>query len=200
MTLLDTQLAAAVAAGDELEQLRVIAAMEAEDVAQAAKLTKPNILGASALWYCQRGIHVFPLRPGEKRPATTHGLLDATLDVEQVTAWWTRWPAANIGFPTGFLFNVIDVDGPAGYQSLADLRDAGAIPPILARVVTARGGTHLYVAVEPGRGNKAGLLPGIDYRGAGGYVVAPPSISSEHGTRWGWTQQLNISMLVQSAP
>ena len=40
---------------------------------------------------------MFPLKPGGKEQLTAHGHLDATTDSDQIQAWWTRWPEANIG-------------------------------------------------------------------------------------------------------
>lgn len=192
------QLARAVAARDDLDQVRVIAELEADDATREAKLTLPTTLAASATWYVQHGLAVFPLIPGGKRPLTAHGLHDATTDHDVVLTWWQRWPQANIGFPTGTWFDVIDVDGPPGYQSLADMRDRDILPPVTARAVTPRGGTHLYIEPQ-GSGNRAGFLPGVDYRGRGGYVVAPPSINGELGRRWTWTQQLRLDIAAVAA-
>jgi hypothetical protein len=192
------QLAVAVRAGDDIDTIRVIRELEADDATREEKLTRPTTLAASATWYAQHGMPVFPLVAGEKRPATRHGVLDATAEVDTVIAWWQRWPHANIGFPTGGLFDVIDVDGPPGYQSLADMRARRLLPDVLARVVTPRGGTHLYIAPQ-GSGNRAGFMPGVDYRGRGGYVVAPPSISGEHGRRWTWTTQLRLDAAAVAA-
>ena len=183
----------AVANGDPDALARIAAQLDAEDQNRRDRLTGPLGMANAAIWYAEQGIPVFPLVPGEKRPASRNGFKDATTDPEQVHTWWVDNPGYNIGFPTGHLFDVIDVDGPPGYRSLADLRDRDALPPVLARAITARGGTHLYVPVA-GHGNKAGLLPGIDYRGAGGYVVAPPSVSTATGRRWTWTRPLQLEV------
>ena len=151
----------------------------------------PTMLDA-ALGYAARGIGVFPLVPGEKRPLVKHGLHEATTDTAQVAAWWARWPQANIGVATGHLFDCIDIDGPPGYRSLADLRDAGLVPPVLGKVHTARGGQHLFI-LPTGDGNAAGVWPGVDYRGKSGYVVAPPSLSATTGRRWTWVQELVLA-------
>ena len=51
---------------------------------------------------------------------------------------------------------------------------------IIAKVSTPRpGGMHLFVPAREGMGNKAHLLPGIDYRGLGGYVVGAPSVTDQ---------------------
>lgn len=157
-------------ADDHTEADRLIAHIDRLDEQRLARLTAPGALAASAAWYAEHGIACFPLKPGEKMPATRNGFKDATTDLEQVRAWWDQLPQANIGLPTGISFDVVDVDGPVGYMSLATFGK----PARLATVMTPRG-LHFYLPPVAGRGNRAALQPGIDYRGQGGYVVAPPS-------------------------
>jgi hypothetical protein len=155
------------------------------------RLSAPDALASAAAWYAAQGIPVFPLRPGEKIPlAGSRGFKDATTDPATVRTWWTRVPQANIGLPTGGQFDVIDVDGPAGYQSMADLREQGKLPEIIGKAYTPRGGRHLYVPPS-GDGNAANFLPGLDYRGAGGYVLAPPSVGP-NGKRYDWIIPLRL--------
>lgn len=161
--------------------------------------TRPTTvtLHAAALWYAEQGLKVFPLSPGSKIPFKgSNGCHGASNNVDVVDGWWADTPDANIGIATGHLVDVIDIDGPAGVQVWAQLIDD--LPPIIGRVSTPRpGGNHLYVAAVPGRGNKAGLLPHIDYRGTGGYVVAPPSsitIGPNPGT-YAWHRPLDLSAL-----
>lgn len=139
-------------------------------------------LGGAALWYAERGHLVFPLRVGQKVPATAHGFKDATTDPATVRAWWTREPTYNIGLATGHRFDVIDVDGEDGTESLLNLDVEGLTPPTVGLVRTPRG-FHLYIA-PTGDGCATAVRPGIDYRGLGGYVVAPPSIVEGSGYRW----------------
>jgi Bifunctional DNA primase/polymerase, N-terminal len=162
---------------------------------ESAKLTelelqkyeaKPPNLKAAALKYVSWGWPVFPLRANTKEPATKHGFLDATADPKRVKAWWTRHPDHNIGLPTGRHFDVFDVD-PAngGVPSFLELLAAKRIPQTHGIVVTASGGIHMYLK-PTGRGNRANFMPGLDYRGKGGYVVAPPSTLGERGRAWSW--------------
>lgn len=188
--VVETQLRAALDAGDRREIDRLGALLDGLERHERVAL------GAAALWYASVGLHVFPLQPGQKIPMPrTHGCKDATDDAEVVRAWWTATPDANIGIATGHLVDVIDVDGPAGVQSWARL---SALPPVLGKVSTPRdGGNHLYVAAT-GRGNRAGIAPGIDYRGAGGYVVAPPSVNAE-GVAYRWYAPLDLTVLEEAA-
>ncbi len=160
---------------------------------------------SGALALARRGVSVLPLhepvdagtptvscscRRGDctsvaKHPRTGHGLADASTDPDVIEGWWRRWPSANVGACTGVKFDVLDIDGPQGLCSLAQLVDAGRVPDVIATVVTGRSFSwHLYVPAT-GRGNRAGMLPAIDYRGQNGYVVAPPSLHPT-GRRYAW--------------
>jgi Bifunctional DNA primase/polymerase, N-terminal len=132
-----------------------------------------------ALAYARRGWLVFPCLPGEKIPATRHGYRDATTDQQQITAWFGRSSGWNLAIATGAPGpDVLDVDqhGPAGngFAALARLRDAGLLEQASSWVRTPSGGLHVYFA---GSDQRNGHLPGcyLDFRSAGGYVLAPPS-------------------------
>lgn len=163
--------------------------MDAVDEARRARLRRPDALHSAARWYVQHGIAVFPLLPGTKVPATKHGFKNYSLDLCDVETWWAAEPLFNIGLPTGLRFDVLDIDPPNGWASLERIKANAPPMPVLGRVVTARTGLHLYLPPS-GRGNHAGMLPGVDYRGLGGYVVAPPS-RTEVGT-WEWTSPLRL--------
>lgn len=148
-------------------------------------------LAEAAAACAARNWAVFPLRPGSKLPATAHGFKDATSDAERVARWWAKHPDHNIGVATGGTFDVLDIDDPLAGAALHDLwRAAGGPGGFLScegahgpAVRTPRGGLHLYVAAT-GLGNRAGFVPGADWRGRGGYVVAPPS--TDHRGGWEW--------------
>jgi hypothetical protein len=132
-----------------------------------------------ALAYAARGWPVFPCQARQKTPATAHGHLDATTDPEQITAWFTRNPQYNLAIATGAPGpDVLDIDnhGPAGngYMAFFRLRAAGLANGATAYVRTPSGGLHAYFA---GSDQRNGHLPGshLDFRAAGGYVLAPPS-------------------------
>jgi hypothetical protein len=104
-----------------------------------------------------------------------HGVKDATCNRARVLAWWTRHPQANIGLATGHRFDVLDVDGPEGAHAIQALAAAHGLQSSGPLVRTGGGGWHYYWA-PTGLGNvcPAGLEH-VDWRGGGGYAVAPPS-------------------------
>jgi hypothetical protein len=114
-----------------------------------------------------------------------HGVTDATCNRARVLAWWTRHPHANIGLATGYEFDVLDVDGPAGAYAIRQLAATHGLHSSGPLVRTGGGGWHYYLA-PTGLGNiRPGGLAHVDWRGRGGYVVAPPSRhASRHPYQW----------------
>lgn len=177
-----------------------LAAIEAygllvDELEAKARKPEPDALSA-ALWYASLGLRVFAVQPMSKQPFRgSRGFKDATSDAEQLVAMFAG-RAANVAIATGHLVDVIDVDGPAGNVSIARTRN---LPELLGIVSTPRaGGRHLYIATRtPVRQhNGATIMPGVDFRGLGGYVVVPPS-RTEDGT-YSWSRLLNVSALVRS--
>lgn len=147
----------------------------------------------AAIEYAKKGFAVFPLKYRDKVPLTRNGCKDATTDVAQIKAWWQKYPNANIGLATGSVSQnvfVIDLDidedcGIDGYHSLEDWqREHGDFPETWT-AITGRGGYHLYYRGNGKIKNRAGIIDGVDIRGNGGYVVAPPSIH-KNGRRYEW--------------
>jgi hypothetical protein len=128
------------------------------------------------------GVPVFPCVPGEKTPLVPSGFRCATTDPRRVAGWWRWQPGANIGIPTGAASGlvVIDVDvhGVDGYAAYARAARAGLIPAPLATVTTPTGGRHAYFPAVPARVQRSWAVgkAGVDCRGDGGYVIAPPSV------------------------
>jgi hypothetical protein len=123
-----------------------------------------------------------------KHPRISGGLHAASTDPHVVAGWWRRWPTANLAARTGTRFDVCDLDGEQGVEALrAALQIAPQEHPgPVAR--TGAGGWHLLYA--PTRlGNRVGLLPGVDWRGQGGLVVAPPSQHASGG-HYAWLRPL----------
>jgi hypothetical protein len=142
---------------------------------------------------------VLPLEPAErggKRPLGGLGLRSATQDRDTVASWWRGWPTANVGMRCDGLL-VLDVDGAAGEQSLAELEERyGPLPA--SRVVLTGKGEHRYFRCSTSAGNSTrglGRPSGLDLRGgARGYVCAPPSRHAS-GRRYEWANEDPIAEL-----
>jgi hypothetical protein len=140
-------------------------------------MTGPTL--RQALAFAARGWPVLPCQPGQKTPATRHGVRDATTDPRQITTWFGRHPDWNLAIATGAPGpDVLDVDqhGEAGngYAAFRQLRDGGLLDGANAYVCTPSGGLHIYFT---GTGQRNGHLPAhhLDFRSQGGYVLTPPS-------------------------
>lgn len=160
-----------------------------------------NTLLKHALYYAQvMGWAVIPLHsivegrctcgnnqcpsPG-KHPLVSSGLHGASKDPDQIRWWWNKWPKANIGIRTGIEsgLSVIDVDPRHGGDiSLETFEEY--IPDTVVQL-TGGGGYHFLFKHPAGNTRvkcRTNVLPGIDIRGDGGYIVASPSIHISGGT------------------
>jgi hypothetical protein len=138
---------------------------------------------------CPRGVRCPD--PG-KHPRLADWPTAASTSPAEVRGWWQRWPTANVGLATGRRFDVLDVDGPEGEAELRALAQAGAVPPGGPLTRTGGGGWHVLLA-PTGAGNRVGLRPGLDWRGRGGLIVAPPSRHA-NGGRYRWVRPLTATL------
>lgn len=168
-----------------------------------------NALLNAALFYARRGWPVFPLHtwhgqcscgnpqcasPG-KHPRIKRWQNEATTDEAQIRRWWTAWPDANIGLAAGKRAGwwVLDIDaGKGGNESLDELVAQHGSLPDTVESLTGGGGRHLLFAwpdgLEVRNTTKLADLPGLDVRGEGGYIVAPPSA---HASGWEYAWELS---------
>ncbi len=155
-------------------------------------------LPEAALVYARRDWPVFPLKPRDKVPLIPkaeggNGVHDATTDPDRIRAWWEGHPTANIGLACGPSFWVLDVDykgfftdEPDGADTLLALRRRfGPLPSTVRQYTGGLGWQHLFQP-DPRIRNGVKVLPGIDTRAAGGYIVAPPSIPPDTGRTYRW--------------
>jgi hypothetical protein len=120
-----------------------------------------------------------------KHPRVRQGVKEATTNADQVEAWWRQWPDANIGLATGppSGIYVVDLDGP---EAIAAWRELGADDGAwISR--TGNGEHHVYAATDALPSTHWKIARGIDTRGAGGYIVAPPSLHRT-GRRYAWVE------------
>jgi hypothetical protein len=142
-----------------------------------------NTMLDHAIDYARRGYYVFPCAPFKKNPIVKNGFLSATTDQEQIREWWKQNPKANIGIRTGAESGIIVLDE----DEHDAIKNNGFCVPATAKVSTQKG--YHYYFKHPGKPvrNKVKFAPGLDTRGDGGYVVAPPSVyvSGEYVDRHG---------------
>jgi hypothetical protein len=160
-------------------------------------------LGHAALGLASRGFRVFPIwelvdgvcacpkegkcdRPG-KHPKVRRGLWEGTTDAGRITSWWLDWPEANVGIRTGVDLFVVDLDGDAGKATWSVLCEQWGLAVDTLRAITGGGGEHLLFK-GTGKTTVGQLGRGVDTRGEGGYIVAPPSMHAS-GRRYRWDEE-----------
>lgn len=149
-----------------------------------------------ALAYAERGFSVIPIKPGDKKPLIpwTEFQKRRATD-EEITSWWSMNPNANIGIVTGEISNlfVVDIDTDEGRSNIDAIISDSVVCPT---VTTPRGGQHLYFKYPAGTKITIGanVIPGSDFRGNGGFVVAPPSVNG-NGKSYDWLLNINDTPL-----
>ena len=144
--------------------------------------------------YALRGWRVLPIKPGEKRPPMGAWQKAATIDTAMIDKWWTElYRDHGVGVATGrasgiFVLDVDVAEDKAGDETLADLEARYGALPDTPTVETPSGGAHYYFKIPDGIEirNDAGrrLGQGLDIRGEGGQVVAPPTARAVDAYEW----------------
>jgi hypothetical protein len=146
---------------------------------------------AAALNLANRGFPIIPIRPKQKHPPMAAWQHAATTNPETLANWFGGlYRNHGLGVATGhntpqnpdrYLF-VLDIDEhnaeTSGGDTLHELcRTYGQLPTTV-EAHTGSGGRHLYFTSPAPLRNDAGrkLGAGIDIRGEGGQVLAPPTI------------------------
>lgn len=143
-----------------------------------------------ALQYAALGLAVFPCKERGKSPVFKKWQATATTDPEAIKTIWTRNPQYNIAIATGSTSNgliVVDVDNHDvnGADSLAEWERKNGKLPETATVLTGSGGVHYYYRTTGDVAGAVGVLPGVDIRGEGNLIIAPPSIHP-NGNKYEW--------------
>jgi hypothetical protein len=182
---------------------------------------------SSALTYAARGWRVFPCHtpngdrcscgnrvcgnPG-KHPRfdvadLDNGVLSATTDILLIQRWWGRWPDANIGLACGEEsgFFVLDIDPRNdGEEGLAKLIRENRPLPSSVMALTGGGGQHHLFDYPgwnvPNRTGKNAIVPGVEVKGDGGYIIAPPSLHAS-GRNYEWEASSDPDeVVIEAAP
>ncbi len=158
-------------------------------------ISPSNNLLQAALNYANSGFSVIPIMPDKKPFIKWEKYQTHRATEEEIRQWFSKWPNAMIGIVTGQISRlfVIDCDTVDGYNSIEKLLpDSLEIPT--AR--TPRGGWHFYFKYSEDSDftTKAGIMPGVDIRGEGGYIIAAPSVNAE-GKSYTW--QISIADITE---
>lgn len=170
----------------------IVRAAKAAVVALDGSRTKTEALRLAKL-----GFRVFPVRTEGDKAKTPYvrWKTEAATHGRQIDVWWDRWPTAAIGIATGRLpdgrhLMVVDLDvkneGINGIAAFRKLAGNNALP-VTPHATTPSGGEHWYFLMPKGadiRNSVRTLGSGIDVRGEGGYVVAPPSVLTNGRYQW----------------
>jgi hypothetical protein len=115
-----------------------------------------------------------------------------TRDPDKIRRDFRRWPDANVGIPTGKDngFWVIEADTLKGHDvdgigSLRMLEEKHGKLPDTLMAESPSGSLHHYFSWPDGSEIRNGTVaPGVDIKGEGGMVIAPPSVRDDGEYRW----------------
>lgn len=160
-----------------------------------------NAMQAALTYADKYGFSIIPVKATDKKPFipwAEYQKRPAT--AEEIRAWWGKWPKAMIGICTGEVSGVfvVDCDTPEGFETVQKLIPDSLLMPT-AR--TPRGGWHLYFRwlQDYKLTIGAGVLPGVDFRSDGGFIIAPPSINAD-GKAYVWQEGLSLDVELPSMP
>lgn len=129
---------------------------------------------------------LFPCEALKKTPATAHGCKDATRDEQQFDTWFNLLPESNVAIATGKVSGivVVDIDTKTDPNALENARKLCGLEGFAMldtlMVKTPSGGQHWYFkSPDFTVRNSTNIVPGVDIRAEGGYVVAPPSVTDQ---------------------
>lgn len=150
----------------------------------------------AALNYAKKGFSVIPILQGDKKAAVPWSEYQKRRATpEEIAEWWHQWPKANVGIVTGQIsdLTVIDLDKyKPDYNPETELQYFDGL--ITPTAVSPNEGNHLYCKNVNGITIGAGILPAVDVRGEGGYIVAPPSVNG-NGKPYKWVISLDEAEL-----
>jgi hypothetical protein len=145
--------------------------------------------------YANRGWRVLPITPGRKHPPIQGWQDAATTDHDTIDNWWTGlYRDHGVGIATGpatglWVLDIDVSDGKPGRTNLDHLQNQHGRLPATVTAATGSNGRHLLFTWDPQHpvtnGHATHLPPGLDIRGAGGQIVAPPTIHP-NGTPYRW--------------
>jgi hypothetical protein len=152
-------------------------------ISQLAASVKQGERWKAIIEYYKKRYSIIPVGDDKKPLVAWKEYQERRAGEDECAGWWTVWPGANIGIVTGKIsgITVVDCDTAEAIQALEDTLPDSFLCPIAQ---TPRGGRHYYFPYQPELRTGAEILPGVDIRNDGGYVVAPPSMVPRGVYEW----------------
>jgi len=152
----------------------------------------------AALHYREKGFSVIPIKPDKKPFIKWEPYQTTKATPEEIKQWFTKWPEAMIGIVTGEISGVfvVDCDNEDAYQKIQELLPDNFV----SCIVKSPRGYHIYLFYSASQtiGNATGIMPGVDIRGEGGYIIAPPSVNAE-GKAYSWLPGVSVDEVAPAA-
>lgn len=148
----------------------------------------------------RHGFSVIPVKPDKKPFISWAEFQKRKPTDDEIEEWCSKYPKAMIGIVTGSISGivVIDCDTEDGFNAVRNLLPQDFILPT-AR--TPRGGWHLYFD-QPENGEEitigTNLLSGVDFRGNGGFVIAPPSMNDSR-MKYEWMEGMSLNEIAPAS-
>lgn len=157
----------------------------------------PTEMRQAAQDYLLRGWSVIPLEPGGKKPLISWKPYQTRFpSIDELDDWFAD-DGPNIGLVTGALSGiaVCDVDSHDAMRWALDYEHGQGLGEVATPLVETGKGWHVYYAMPPGLRNLQANpeWPGVDLRGEGGYVVAPPSVHVS-GRHYTWALEVSLPL------
>ncbi len=148
-----------------------------------------------AIRYLGLGFSIIPIGADKKPLVQWIKYQQERPTVTELNAWFEKFGEPNIGIITGSISDlcVIDADSEEAIKAVEEILTPELVVPT---VTTPRGGKHYYFRNDSQFTTRANVLPKVDTRGEGGYVVAPPSCN-ENGESWRWVVDLSFDLLAK---
>jgi predicted P-loop ATPase len=190
-----------------VEEISILVGAEGEVMTRNGHTTTSSCKSEALRYANEQGWYVFPAPPGKKKSYKKAEFSGGakwgmTNDLDQIECDFKKWPKANVGLPTGTVngFFVVDADTKEGHDvdgiaNLQTLVDANGQLPETRIAGSPTGSEHYYFKCPEGvtiRNGTNVLAPGIDVRGEGGMVIAPPSIKPNVGA-YEWVSEADIA-------
>lgn len=157
-----------------------------------------------ALWYRNKmNFSIIPIRnDGSKKPHIKWSEWQSNIASEaQIKTWWQKWPNASIGIVTGSLSNLTVLDFDWHKMTQEQIKEVDKKFPSVATptATSPNGGEHRYFLYNEDLPNKSDIIPNVDGRNDGGYIIAPPSQNGVGSYQWSEKAKMG-EMALRSVP